>query len=69
MRKGYTKAMDAKHIAQLIAQVTDLLTAGKIDLEMQANLTASLWELAVRKDLREEVTEILRQEALEEMGV
>ena len=40
--------MDAKHIAQLIAQVTDLLTAGKIDHEMQANLTAGLWELAAR---------------------
>jgi hypothetical protein len=61
--------MDAKHIAQLIAQVTDLLTTGKIDHEMQANLTASLWELAARKDLREEVTDILRQDALDEMGV
>ena len=61
--------MDAKHIAGLIAQVADLLLAGKIDHEMHTNLNSGLWELAARKDLREEVTEILRQDALEEMGV
>ena len=61
--------MDAKHIAGLIAQVTDLLLAGKIDHEMHTNLNSGLWELAGRKDLREEVTNILRQDALEEMGV
>ena len=61
--------MDAKHIAELIAQVADLLLAGKIDHEMHTNLNSGLWELAARKDLREEVTEILRQDALEEMGV
>ena len=60
--------MDAKHIAELIAQVADLLLAGKIDHEMHTNLNAGLWELAVRKDLREEVEGILRADALDEIA-
>ena len=60
--------MDAKHIAQLIATSAELRIAGEIDHETQANLTAGLWELATRKDLREEVDAILQANVLQMIG-
>lgn len=61
--------MDAKIIATTIMQMADLARSGSISLELHGTVNAALWELAARKDLREEVTDILRQDALEEMGV
>jgi transcriptional regulator of acetoin/glycerol metabolism len=61
--------MDAKIIAATITQMADLAREGLISLELHGTVNAALWELATLKDLREEVTEILRQDALAEMGV
>jgi len=54
--------MDAKQIALLIGQVADLAHSGDVSLEMNQNLNAALWELAMLKDLREEVDGILQHE-------
>jgi len=54
--------MDAKQIALLIGQVADLAHSGDVSLEMNQNLNAALWELAMLKDLREEVDSILQHE-------
>lgn len=61
--------MEAKIIADTIILMSDMARANEISLKLQGTVNAALWELAARKDLREEVTEILRQDALDEMGV
>lgn len=61
--------MNAKIIATTITQMADLAREGSISLELHGTVNAALWELAMRKDLREEVTEILQQNALAEMSV
>lgn len=59
--------MDAKQIAELIAQVTDLFLADRIEAHHHHALNTSLWELAQRKGLSDEVNAILQAEALAEM--
>lgn len=54
--------MDAKQIALLIGQIADLAHSDELTLEMNQNLNAALWELAMLKDLREEVDGILQHE-------
>jgi hypothetical protein len=52
--------MDAKQIALLISQIADLAHSDELTLEMNQNLNAALWELAMLKDIREEVDGILQ---------
>lgn len=54
--------MDAKQIALLISQIADLAHSDELTLEMNQNLNAALWELAMLKDIREEVDGILQHE-------
>jgi hypothetical protein len=59
--------MDAKIIADTIKQMADLARAGSITLELHGTVNAALWELAMLKDLREEVHDVLQEDIEDEL--
>jgi transcriptional regulator of acetoin/glycerol metabolism len=58
--------MDAKIIAATIMQMADLARSGSISLELHGTVNAALWELAMLKDLREEVHDVLQEDIEDE---